>query len=282
MSNAALSVAPLTGTVGAEVLDADADRLAGDEEFARAVLDALGHHGVLVFRELHLEPEAQVEFCQTAGRDRLRRRRRSDPRGDAGDPRPVQERQRARTSRGRSSGTSTGARPPATSAPRWRRSCRRRRWPRPAGRPSSPAPTPPTTTCPTRRRSGSGPAGRPLARGLAAPRVPRSEREGRRGVADAQDLRAPAGVDAPRRSPQPRAGCVHRPRRGHGHRRGPGAARRSARAVDHSERVYRHEWTVGDTVIWDNRGVLHRAAAYDADSPREMFRTTVLGDEPIE
>ncbi|MFI5045003.1 MAG: TauD/TfdA dioxygenase family protein, partial [Acidimicrobiales bacterium] len=48
------------------------------------------------------------------------------------------------------------------------------------------------------------------------------------------------------------------------------------------ERVYRHQWTVGDTVIWDNRGVLHRAAAYDADSPREMFRTTVLGDEPIE
>jgi alpha-ketoglutarate-dependent taurine dioxygenase len=46
--------------------------------------------------------------------------------------------------------------------------------------------------------------------------------------------------------------------------------------------VYRHEWSVGDTVMWDNRGVLHRAAAYDADSPREMLRTTVLGDEPIE
>ena len=25
------------------------------------------------------------------------------------------------------------------------------------------------------------------------------------------------------------------------------------------ERVYRHEWPVGDMVIWDNRGVLHRA-----------------------
>ncbi len=48
------------------------------------------------------------------------------------------------------------------------------------------------------------------------------------------------------------------------------------------ERVYRHEWTVGDTVIWDNRGVIHRAAPYPADSPREMLRTTVLGDEPIE
>jgi alpha-ketoglutarate-dependent taurine dioxygenase len=48
-----------------------------------------------------------------------------------------------------------------------------------------------------------------------------------------------------------------------------------------SERVYRHEWTVGDTVIWDNRGVLHRAMPYSADSPREMLRTTVLGDEHI-
>ena len=38
----------------------------------------------------------------------------------------------------------------------------------------------------------------------------------------------------------------------------------------------------GDTVIWDNRGVLHRAAPYDPDSAREMLRTTVLGDEPIE
>jgi alpha-ketoglutarate-dependent taurine dioxygenase len=48
------------------------------------------------------------------------------------------------------------------------------------------------------------------------------------------------------------------------------------------ERVYRHEWSVGDTVIWDNRGVLHRVIPYDATSPREMLRTTILGDEPIE
>jgi alpha-ketoglutarate-dependent taurine dioxygenase len=47
------------------------------------------------------------------------------------------------------------------------------------------------------------------------------------------------------------------------------------------ERVYRHEWSVGDTVIWDNRGVLHRAAPYPEDSPREMLRTTILGDEHI-
>ena len=49
-----------------------------------------------------------------------------------------------------------------------------------------------------------------------------------------------------------------------------------------ADNVYSHNWAVGDTVIWDNRGVLHRAAPYDPTSQREMLRTTVLGDEPIE
>jgi alpha-ketoglutarate-dependent taurine dioxygenase len=47
------------------------------------------------------------------------------------------------------------------------------------------------------------------------------------------------------------------------------------------ERIYRHQWEVGDLVIWDNRGVLHRACRYDAASPRDMHRTTLHGDEPI-
>lgn len=46
-------------------------------------------------------------------------------------------------------------------------------------------------------------------------------------------------------------------------------------------RVYRHEWAVGDLVIWDNRGVLHRATRYDSDSPRDMHRTTIAGVEAI-
>jgi len=48
------------------------------------------------------------------------------------------------------------------------------------------------------------------------------------------------------------------------------------------DRVYRHEWEVGDLVIWDNRGVLHRALPYDPSSPRDMHRTTFAGDEPIQ
>ncbi|MGB8365819.1 MAG: TauD/TfdA dioxygenase family protein [Rhizomicrobium sp.] len=43
--------------------------------------------------------------------------------------------------------------------------------------------------------------------------------------------------------------------------------------------MYRHEWTVGDLLIWDNTGVLHRAEPYPLDSGRIMHRTTLLGEE---
>jgi len=45
--------------------------------------------------------------------------------------------------------------------------------------------------------------------------------------------------------------------------------------------VYRHEWTVGDMVIWDNTGVLHKVEAYPADSGRMMHRVTLVGEEAI-
>jgi alpha-ketoglutarate-dependent taurine dioxygenase len=48
-----------------------------------------------------------------------------------------------------------------------------------------------------------------------------------------------------------------------------------------ADRVYRHEWSVGDMVIWDNTGVMHRACPYDPSSARELHRTTMSGDEPI-
>ena len=31
-------------------------------------------------------------------------------------------------------------------------------------------------------------------------------------------------------------------------------------ALTRPEIVYRHEWQLGDTIMWDNRGVLHRVA----------------------
>lgn len=43
--------------------------------------------------------------------------------------------------------------------------------------------------------------------------------------------------------------------------------------------VYRHEWTLGDLVIWDNTGTMHRAMPYDHDSGRLMHRTKLEGEE---
>lgn len=45
--------------------------------------------------------------------------------------------------------------------------------------------------------------------------------------------------------------------------------------------VYRHEWTVGDMIIWDNCGVLHRVEPYPADAGRLMHRVTLQGEEAI-
>jgi len=48
------------------------------------------------------------------------------------------------------------------------------------------------------------------------------------------------------------------------------------------ERVYTHRWRVGDTLLWDNRALLHRARPYDYDEPRVMTATRVAGDEVTE
>lgn len=45
--------------------------------------------------------------------------------------------------------------------------------------------------------------------------------------------------------------------------------------------VYRHEWQPGDLLIWDNTGVMHRVEPYAEDSGRLMRRTTLLGIEAI-
>ena len=47
------------------------------------------------------------------------------------------------------------------------------------------------------------------------------------------------------------------------------------------ENVYRHEWQLGDILIWDNCGVMHRAIPYDASSGRLMHRTVLHGVEAI-
>ena len=45
--------------------------------------------------------------------------------------------------------------------------------------------------------------------------------------------------------------------------------------------TYRHKWTVGDLVIWDNTGTMHRATPYDPNSGRLLQRTKLEGEEPF-
>lgn len=47
-------------------------------------------------------------------------------------------------------------------------------------------------------------------------------------------------------------------------------------------RTYHHEWAVGDTVIWDNRRLMHRATPYDLAAPRRMWHTRIAGDAATE
>jgi len=53
-----------------------------------------------------------------------------------------------------------------------------------------------------------------------------------------------------------------------------------AQAVE-QEAIYSHQWTDNDTVIWDNRCLIHRGTPYDADRWRRLKRQTrVTGTEP--
>jgi alpha-ketoglutarate-dependent taurine dioxygenase len=44
---------------------------------------------------------------------------------------------------------------------------------------------------------------------------------------------------------------------------------------------YSHEWKLGDLVMWDNTGTMHRAEAYDLASGRLLHRTKLAGEEPF-
>jgi alpha-ketoglutarate-dependent taurine dioxygenase len=45
--------------------------------------------------------------------------------------------------------------------------------------------------------------------------------------------------------------------------------------------VLRHHWHLGDLVVWDNTGMLHRALPYKLSSRRLMHRTALHGDEAV-
>jgi len=44
---------------------------------------------------------------------------------------------------------------------------------------------------------------------------------------------------------------------------------------------YSHQWKLGDLVMWDNTGTLHRATPYPIDCGRLLHRTKLEGEEPV-
>jgi taurine dioxygenase len=46
------------------------------------------------------------------------------------------------------------------------------------------------------------------------------------------------------------------------------------------EHVFRHRWTAGDVVAWDNRSTLHLGVRDYGDAHRVLRRVTIAGDRP--
>jgi alpha-ketoglutarate-dependent sulfate ester dioxygenase len=278
-----LTITKLSDSVGAEVTGLDPAHLASDDPVGETILDALEDNGVLVFRGLRLDPETQVAFCRRLGE--------VDHSSDGHHPVP-----------GIYPITLDASKNPSAAYLKatfdWHiDGC-----------------TPIGDDCPQKATVLSAlqvaewGGETEFANSYAAYDALSDEEKDRFGA-----LRVVHSLEASQRritpDPTPEQVARWRSRRTHEHPlvwthrsgrkslvlgasadyvvgmeldEGRALLEELLRRATVADNVYSHNWAVGDTVIWDNRGVLHRAAPYDPTSQREMLRTTVLGDEPIE
>ncbi len=278
-----LTINKLTASVGAEVVGLDFDRLAADDALGAAVLDALEDNGVLVFPDLGLDPEAQVGFCRRLG----------DIDHSSDGHHPVAGIYPVTLDKSKNS---SAAYLRATFD-----------WHIDGCTPTN-AEYPQKATVLSAKQVAERGGETQFASSYGAYDALDDEDKRRLG-----SLRVVHSLEASQRrvNPDPsdeelvrwRARPTHEHPLVWTHRSGRkslvlgasadyvvGMDRDEGRALlaelldraTTADKVYSHTWSVGDTVIWDNRGVLHRAAPYAPDSEREMLRTTVLGDEPIQ
>ena len=278
-----LTISKLGESVGAEVTGLDPVHLGCDDPAGEAILDALEHSGVLVFRGLWIEPEAQVAFCRRLGE--------VDHSSDGHHPVPgiypitldKSKNSSADYLRATFDWHIDGCTPVNDEYPQ-------------------------KATVLSAVQVAEWGGETEFANSYAAYDTLSDEEKDRFGV-----LRVVHSLEASQRritpdpTPEQVARWRSRPTHEHPlvwtHRTGRkslvlGASADCVVGMDLDEgrallaelleratvpeNVYSHAWSVGDTVIWDNRGVLHRAAPYDPTSSRELLRTTVLGDEPIQ
>jgi alpha-ketoglutarate-dependent taurine dioxygenase len=278
-----LTITKLTSTVGAEVTGLNSEQLGADDALAIAVLEALEDNGVLVFPGLSLTPEAQVAFCSRLG----------DVDRSADGHHPVSGIYPITMDKSKNASANY-----LRAAFLWHiDGC-----------------TPLNDECPqmatvlSAKQVADEGGETDFASAYTAYDMLSEEDKQRLG-----SLRVVHSLEASQRktTPDPSAEEVARWRARPTHEHPLVWTHRSGRkslvlgasadyivgmdidkgravlddlleSATRRDNVYSHTWSVGDTVIWDNRGVMHRAGQYADDSGRLMLRTTVLGDEPIE
>jgi alpha-ketoglutarate-dependent taurine dioxygenase len=273
-----LTTEKLGATVGAQVLGVDRDRLVDDDAFPEWCLRVLDENGALVFRDLHLDDETQVAFSRKLGRVEL------VGRGDRPEIFRV---------------TLDPAKNPVAEYLRGTFD-----WHLDGATDDIPIMA---TVLSAHAVAASGGETEFASTYAAYDALSAAEQQELLQVRVVHSLEAAQRLVNPDPSPEEVATWRKRPAKVHPlvwqHRSGRRSLVLGATAshvegmpfdegralllelLDRStapELVYRHEWKVGDLVIWDNRGVLHRACRYDASSARDMHRTTIAGDEPIQ
>jgi alpha-ketoglutarate-dependent taurine dioxygenase len=266
-----LKTRKLTPTVGAEVLEVDVDRLLADEDLPPGVLETLEEYGVLLFRELHVDDHAQVAFARRLGdlsqelteislnpdnpfadalQGTVEWHMDGTTRGSIPDKATILTAKVVAPRGGETEFASSYAAYEALSAEEQERCARLRAVHSFAATQRSTHPDPSPELLADWESRGSRPF--PLVW---------SHRSGRRSLVIGSSADHIVGMERE----ESRALLDDLLRR--------------ATAPD---RVYTHRWAVGDMVIWDNPRMLHRVLAFDRRSGRELHRTSLAGDEPIQ
>jgi alpha-ketoglutarate-dependent taurine dioxygenase len=272
----------LSTDVGAEVVGIDCDRLRDDDTLPGAILDTLEEVGVLVFRDLHLDPETQVEFCRKLGPIETNLTASHDVEGIF---RVTLDRSKTATADyfvGNFGWHIDGCTPNKDAYP-------------------------PMVTMLSAQIVAEGGDTEFASTYRAYDELSEEEKQSfaslrvlhrfERAVLPFLDNPTPEHLARLRGQPtkvHPLVWTHESGRRSlvigtHADQVEEMSAEESRALLDGllerattPERVYRHEWREGDTVLWDNRGLLHHVIPYDRTLPREMWRTTVLGQEPIQ
>ena len=271
-----IATKPLSETVGAEVLDVDRERLLHDPALPDAVEAALEEHGVLLFREIGLDDEEQVAFGRRLG-DLVARPGHAIP--EVTVITQTADNHLSDYFRGNLLWHIDGAQDAVP--------CR-------AGALSA-------------RVLEGGDAGTAFASTYAAYDDLSDEEKARfAGLRVVHMVEATLRKVTPDPTPEQVANWRTNPRREHPlvweHRSG----RRSLVLGSHAdhvvgmdeeegralledllqratrpERVFQHDWSLGDLVLWDNTGVMHRVTGHDPTSKRELHRVTIAGTEAV-